>query len=90
MFLNQTLVLTALALAAISLTACKDEARKQTESKEETVMSDGTRVETTTETDIKTDEFGNRSGTVDTKTTVDPEGMMNKETVEEHHEEVQP
>lgn len=86
--MNKTLALTAVALAAISLSACKDEARTKTESKESAVMSDGTKVETQTETDVKVDEQGNRTGTVESTTTVDPEGMMNKETTTEHHEEV--
>jgi|GEM_PF-6314176 len=88
MIINRTLALSAIALAAISLSACKDEARTKTESKESAVMSDGTKVETKTETDVKVDEHGNRTGTVESTTTVDPEGMMNKETTEEVHEEV--
>lgn len=84
--INKTLALTAIALAAISLSACKDQNKTQTETKESAVLSDGTRVESTTSTDIEVDEDGHRSGTVDTKTTVDPEGMMNKETTEESHE----
>ena len=89
MRMNHTLALTAVALAAISLSACKDEARTQTETTEKAVMSDGTQVETTTQSDITVDEHGNRSGTVESTTTVDPEGLMNKETVEESHEEIQ-
>lgn len=85
---NKTLVLTAMALATVSLSACKDQSSTKTETKESAVMSDGTRVESTTETDIKVDEDGRRSGTVETKTTVDPEGMMNKETTEESREVV--
>lgn len=89
MHIHRTLALTAVALAAIGLSACKDEARTQTESREKTVMSDGTQVETKTQTDVKVDEQGNRTGTVESTTTVDPEGMMNKETIEETHEEIQ-
>ncbi len=89
MIINRTLALSAVALAAISLSACKDEARTKTETTDKTVMSDGTQVETKTQTDITVDEHGNRSGTVESTTTVDPEGMMNKETVEETHEEIE-
>ena len=89
MRINRTLALTGVALAAISLSACKEEARTKTETTEKTVTSDGTQVETSTQTDITVDEHGNRSGTVDSTTTVDPAGMMNKETVEETHEEIE-
>ncbi len=89
MIINRTLALSAVALAAISLTACKDEARTKTETTEKAVMSDGTEVETKTQSDITVDEHGHRTGTVESTTTVDPEGIMNKETVEESHKEIE-
>ena len=88
MLMNKTLALTAIACAAIGLSACKDETTSKTESKQSATLSDGTKVESKTETDVTVDEHGNRTGTVETKTTVDPEGLMNKETTEERHEEV--
>lgn len=88
MITNKKIALTAFALAAISLSACKDQTETKTETKESAVMQDGTKIESHTETNIQTDESGNRTGTVDTKTTVDPEGVLNKETTEQSHEEV--
>jgi outer membrane murein-binding lipoprotein Lpp len=87
MIMNKTFVLTAIALASISLSGCKDQTRTKTESKESAVLTDGTKIETTSETEVKVDEHGNRTSTSETKTTVDPEGMMNKETTTETHEE---
>lgn len=86
---NRTFILTGMAMAALGLSACKDQARTQTESTEKRVTADGTKIETTTETDVKVDEQGRRTGTVESTTTVDPEGLMNKEKVEETHEEIQ-
>lgn len=88
MIMNKYLTLTAIAVAAISLSACNEKTETKTETKESTTMQDGTKVESKTETNIEVDQFGNRTGTVDTKTTVDPEGMMNKETTQERNEEV--
>lgn len=88
MIKNRTFALTAIALATISLSACKEKATSQTETKESATLSDGTHIESTTESDVQVDENGNPTGTVETKTTVDPEGLMNKETTEEKHEVV--
>ncbi len=72
-----------MAAAALSLSACKPS--QQTEITEtSTDAATGTTVETTTKSDIKSD----GTGTVDQKTTVDPAGAMNKDTVDETHKEV--
>ncbi|HEY0901675.1 MAG TPA: hypothetical protein VGD95_06080 [Micavibrio sp.] len=83
------MILTGMALAAIGLSACKDETRTKTETTEKRVTAEGTTIERKTESDVKIDEQGNRTGTVETETTVDPEGLLNKETTEERYEEVQ-
>ncbi|HEY8190650.1 MAG TPA: hypothetical protein VIF12_08185 [Micavibrio sp.] len=86
--MKKNLALMLMAVAALSLSACKDKQAK-TESTEVSTTADGTKVETKTSSDVKIDDEGNRTGTVKSKTTVDPEGMMNKETIEETHQEVQ-
>ena len=43
-------------------------------------MSDGTKVERETKTDVEVDRYGNKSATTKTTTTKDPEGLFNKST----------
>lgn len=86
---KRSFVLTGIALASLGLAACKDEPRAQTETTEKRVTADGTTIETKSESDIRVNEHGQRTGTVETTTTVDPEGLMNKEKVEESYEEIQ-
>ncbi len=80
------LTFSVMAFTALSLAACKPST--QTETTERSVDANGTVTETTTQSDLSTDSNGNVEGTVDSKTTVDPEGAMNKETVDETHQEV--
>lgn len=80
--MRNTLLLTVMGLAVIGLSACKEKSTVTT------TDANGTQVESTVSRDVETDRNGRTTGTVDTKTTVDPPGMMNKETVEKTHESV--
>jgi hypothetical protein len=70
--MNNTFLLAIMTAAVLGLAACKE---KSTTS---VTNADGTTVESTVSRD---------SNSVDTKTTVDPPGLMNKETVEKTHQE---
>lgn len=87
--MKKNLALLAMAFVALSLSACDQGEKTQSESTEVSVGADGTAVETTTSTDVRVEENGTETGTVETETTVDPQGLGNKETVEETKTEVQ-
>lgn len=80
--MRKNVILAVMAVTALGLSACKE--------KSTTSMTDasGTTTETTVSKDVTNHSDGTQTGTVDTKTTVDPQGMMNKTTTEETHTEV--
>jgi hypothetical protein len=80
--MKNTLLLSVMAVAVLGLSACKEKATVST------TDASGTTTQSTVVQDTKEHANGRVTGTVDTKTTVDPPGMMNKETVKETHEEV--
>jgi hypothetical protein len=80
--MRNNVILAIMAVAALGLSACKE--------KSTTSMTDanGTTTETTVSKDVTNHSDGTQTGTVDSKTTVDPQGMMNKTTTQETHTEV--
>ena len=79
--MKKNIALVMVAVAAMGLSACKEKV-SQTEVVEKSTVN-GTTVESKTTTETSVDDEGNRRIEAETKTTVDPEGMMNKETTEE-------
>ena len=80
--MRNTVILAVMAVTAIGLSACKE--------KSTTTATDanGTTVQSTVSKDLDQHSDGRVTGTVETKTTVDPPGMMNKTTTEETKTEV--
>lgn len=82
-------ILTILAVSAgvLSLSACMQSPNSPTslapgqyKSTTTSTNSDGTNYEQEKTTNVKVDRYGNKSATVETETTKDPEGLMNKST----------
>ena len=86
---------TCMALATLALSACTEEqtALDKPPGKYEktTVSTDeyGTKTKRTAETDVRVDRYGNKSVTVDSKTTQDPKGLFNKTTTSQTHQELE-
>lgn len=82
----KTLALIAMTTAALGLAACSStmnpayKAPGKYETSTKTKTSSGTTYKTYKTTDVEVDEYGNRKATVETSTTKDPEGLMNKST----------
>lgn len=80
----KTRALITMTTAALSLAACAaNPAHKApgTYHKEsEHTTSSGTTYKTKQTTDVKVDEYGNKKATVETETSKDPKGLMNKST----------
>ncbi|MGZ9108970.1 MAG: hypothetical protein ACXW4B_09145 [Micavibrio sp.] len=87
--MKKNLALIAMAFTALSLAACDQDDQSKTETTETVITSEGTEIQTKTESDITVDEQGNRTGTYESTTTVDPEGPLNKETTSEIKQDVQ-
>lgn len=83
--MKKNFALVMMAVMALGLAACKE--KKTTTETSESSTINGTTTETNTTTETTVDEHGNRTQEVDSKTTVDPQGLMNKETTEEVHTE---
>lgn len=79
--MNKNIALALIVALSLGLAACKDE--KTTTESTETSTINGTTVETETSTETTVHDDGSTSREVESTTTVDPEGMMNKETTEE-------
>ncbi len=82
------IALALVAVLSLGLVACKEETSSTTETSEVT-DANGTVVETESSSQTTVDGEGNETTTTETKTTVDPEGALNKETVEETKTEEQ-
>ena len=80
--MRNNVILAVMAVTALGLSACKE--------KSTTTATDanGTTTESTVSKDLDQHSDGRVTGTVETKTTVDPPGMMNKTTAEESKTEV--
>ena len=80
----KTFALIAVTTAALGLAACsstmnpayKAPGKYETSSTNKT--SSGTTYKTNKTTNVEVDQYGNRKATVETQTSIDPEGMMNK------------
>ncbi len=81
-------MLTIMALTTLGLAACDDTTTK-TESTQKAETPAGTVVERTTTTERTNDGDGNVKQESKVETTVDPKGMMNKETTTETSTESQ-
>ena len=86
--MKKNLALMAMAALALNLAACDDDQSK-TESTKTVVTTDGTEIQTKTQSDIEVDDQGRRTGTYESTTTVDPEGPLNKETTSEIKQDVE-
>ena len=91
--MKKIITLTALTLA-IGLTACQ-QTRPVTslppgeyEKTTSTTNAQGTEVTKTSKTEVRRDDSGRKTATVDTKVTKDPQGLFNKETTYESHREI--
>jgi len=75
-----------LCLSVLAVAACTPRSQIATmapgkyESTTKTTNSDGTDTSVKKTTVVQEDRYGNKSGTVQTETTRDPEGLMNKST----------
>lgn len=80
------LTIMAMAVLALGISGCKDKTKSETTEKS---VVNGTTVENKTSTETTVDDNGDTTRDVESKTTVDPEGLMNKRTTEEesHTEE---
>lgn len=78
---KKSLIFSAMAILALSTGAC-DENTTSSETTEKSVV-DGTTVESTTSRETTIKDNGDLTEKVQRKTTVDPEGLMNKTTTEE-------
>jgi len=81
----KTFALIAMATAALGLAACSStnpayKAPGKYETSTKTKTSSGTTYKTDKTTEVEVDEYGNKKATVETHTTKDPEGLMNKST----------
>ena len=81
----KTLALIAMSAAVLSLGACSSwnpahKAPGKYESSSKTTTSSGTTYKTNKTTDVEVDQYGNKRAVVETETTKDPEGLMNKST----------
>lgn len=80
----KTIALTAMAAASLALAACSSNPAHRapgTYQKESThTTSSGTTYKSKQTTDVTVDEYGNKKATVETETTKDPKGLMNKST----------
>ena len=79
----KTFAFIAMATAVIGLSACSSmnpayKAPGKYESSTKTKTSSGTTYKTDKTTNVEVDEYGNRKATVNTETSRDPEGLMNK------------
>ncbi len=83
--MRTSLALATMTVAAISLAACSSanpayKAPGKYESISKTTTSSGTTITKDKTTNVEVDEYGNRKATVETETTKDPKGLMNKST----------
>ena len=83
---KKNLALIAMAVAALSISACERKESTEIEHSSTTVDASGTETTRKVDAEATRDENGTVKGDVDTKTTVDPEGLMNKTTTETHRE----
>lgn len=75
--------LAAVAVLTLGVTACDE----KTETKvEERAVVNGTEVETSTTRTTTVDDHGNATTHIESERTVDPEGLMNKQTTEHEFE----
>lgn len=78
------LTLLAVSASVLSLAACTSSpttlAPGKYESNTSSTSSDGTNYSTKKTTNVEVDRNGNKTATVETKTTKDPEGLLNKST----------
>lgn len=88
MKMTKYMMLTLLAVTTLGLAACDDTTTK-TETTQKGETAAGTVVERTTTTETTNDGDGNVKSESKVETTVDPKGLMNKETVTEKATESQ-
>lgn len=79
---SKFLTLTALSLSVIAVSACTNTAQDlppgKYESSKKTTDSNGTNTSVEKTTNVGVDRYGNKTATVKTETTTDPEGLFNK------------
>ncbi|MDB5491117.1 MAG: hypothetical protein JWO78_966 [Micavibrio sp.] len=85
---NHVLTLCALAVTGLAASACStsspaDLPPGKYERTTTSVNSNGTEVTRKASTDVSVDRYGNKSATVKSKTTQDPQGLFNKKTTSE-------
>lgn len=76
--MNKYFLMTLMAVVTLGLVACDDTTKTEQTQKSET--SSGTQIEKRTTVETTHDNDGNAKREVKSETTVDPKGLMNKET----------
>ncbi len=85
--MNKSFMIVAFAVTTLGLAACDDTTKTERTQKSET--SSGTQIEKKTTVETTKDGDGNASRDVKTETSVDPKGLMNKETTTQESTESQ-